>query len=156
MANISFTKVNLPYGWLGNMSPSPIVFDDVRWNTLEALFQALRFDDLDIRENIRSQASPMSAKMIAKANKDKYIIEPMSEEDINNMRLCLELKFSQNIELKEKLLRTGDHYLYEDIGSRRGKRHEFWGAYKNKNNEWVGTNMMGKLLMELRMKLKNS
>ena len=62
---IAFTKVKLPFGWLGNMSPHPIIFWDKEWRTAEALFQAGRFvTDDPIREEIRAEASPMSAKMI--------------------------------------------------------------------------------------------
>ncbi len=151
MADISFTKVDLPYGWLGNMAPYPIIYEDKEWRTSEALFQAMRFDSNEIKEIIRNEKSPMAAKMKAKSNKCSYIVQPMSEKDIDNMRLCLNLKFNQHSSLKEKLLKTGEHTIIEDIGSRRGARHEFWGAYKNEKNEWVGNNLMGKLLMELRI-----
>ena len=150
MADISFTKVDLPYGWLGNMAPYPIIYEDKEWRTSEALFQAMRFDSNEIKEIIRNEKSPMAAKMKAKSNKCSYIVQPMSEKDIDNMRLCLNLKFNQHSSLKEKLLKTGEHTIIEDIGSRRGARHEFWGAYKNEKNEWVGNNLMGKLLMQLR------
>ena len=150
MADISFTKVDLPYGWLGNMAPYPIIYEDKEWRTSEALFQAMRFDSNEIKEIIRNEKSPMAAKMKAKSNKCSYIVQPMSEKDIDNMRLCLNLKFNQHSSLKEKLLKTGEHTIIEDIGSRRGARHEFWGAYKNEKNEWVGNNLMGKLLMPLR------
>lgn len=152
MSVISFTKVELPYGWLGNMSPYPIEYLGKTWKTSEALFQALRFNDDDIREIIRSQKSPMAAKMKAKTNKHKYSIQPMSDEDVNNMRLCLNLKFEQHKILKEKLIKTGKHLIVEDIGKRRGSHHEFWGAYHTIENQWIGQNMMGHLLMELRSK----
>ena len=42
MNEIWFTKVNLPYGWLGNMAPYPVLHDGCRWLTTEALFQAMR------------------------------------------------------------------------------------------------------------------
>ena len=44
MAIISFSKVALPYGWLGNMAPYPIIYEGKRWRTIEALFQSLRFN----------------------------------------------------------------------------------------------------------------
>ena len=47
--SISFTKVSLPFGWLGNMSPFPILYEGKEWKTTEALFQALRFDDESIK-----------------------------------------------------------------------------------------------------------
>ena len=49
---IPFTKTGLPNGYLGNMFPSPIEYDGKVWKTAEALFQALRFDDDEIRELI--------------------------------------------------------------------------------------------------------
>jgi ribA/ribD-fused uncharacterized protein len=150
MADISFTKVALPYGWLGNMAPYPIIYEGKEWRTVEALFQALRFEDPEIIEAIRNEKSPMGAKMKAKSFKSSYSISPLSQQDIENMKLCLQLKFSQHSDLRNKLLKTGEHTIIEDIGSRRGARHEFWGAYKNEKNEWVGNNLMGKLLMELR------
>lgn len=149
MAIISFTKVNLPYGWLGNMAPYPIEFNGQVWRTSEALFQALRFESLEIREIIRDQKSPMSAKMKAKPFNKQMVIAPCSAEDLDNMRLCIRLKFDQHSTLKEKLLKTGDHEIIEDIGSRSGPRHLFWGA-KRINGLWQGENNMGKLLMELR------
>ena len=156
MAIISFSKVALPYGWLGNMAPYPIIYEGKRWRTIEALFQSLRFTDENIIEAIRNEKSPMGAKMKAKSFKSSYSISPLSQQDIENMKLCLQLKFSQHSDLRNKLLKTGEHTIIEDIGSRRVARHEFWGAYKNEKNEWVGNNLMGKLLMELRASYTSS
>lgn len=153
MAYISFTKTKLPYGWLGNMFAAPITYNGQIWRTSEALFQALRFEDLTIREMIRNDKSPMGAKMMMKKYKTKIVVEPMSMEDIDNMRLCLRLKFDQHSELREKLLKTGDHIIYEDVSTRPGARHKFWGAVLT-NDGLEGQNMTGKLLMELREKLR--
>ena len=74
---IAFTKVALPYGWLGNMSPHPVFYDGKWWPTTEHLFQALRFDpkkDMRIIEEIRAKSSPMGAKMHSKRHKDKWVI----------------------------------------------------------------------------------
>ena len=60
---IAFTKVDLPFGELGNMSPHRITYEGKRYKTAEALFQALRFEDEEIREELRSLASPMAVKM---------------------------------------------------------------------------------------------
>jgi predicted NAD-dependent protein-ADP-ribosyltransferase YbiA (DUF1768 family) len=66
IAYISFTKTDLPYGWLGNMFAAPITYNGQIWRTSEALFQALRFEDETIREVIRNDKSPMGAKMLSK------------------------------------------------------------------------------------------
>ena len=149
---IEFSKVDLPYGWLGNMYGSPIKYKDKEWKTSEALFQALRFEDEEIKELIRCEKSPMGAKMKAKGNKNKMVVEPMSEKDIENMKMVVKLKFDQNDVLKSKLKITGEHIIVENIGKRNGERHFFWGM-KKINGEWEGNNMMGKILMELRKEL---
>ena len=149
MAVISFTGVDQPYGWLGNMAPFRIDYMGQRWLTSEALFQSMRYDDLNVKELIRIEKSPMSAKMKAKKHKDLMVVEPCSPEDLDNMRLCIRLKFEQNPVIKEKLKKTYPHQIVEDVSKRNGARHEFWGARNNGGN-WIGQNHMGKLLMELR------
>ncbi len=145
-------KVKEPYGWLGNMSPHAIEIGDHYFLTSEALFQCLRFDDPEIIEEICSQTSPMAAKMKAKKHKSEMVVEPMSEEDMDNMRLCLRLKLKQNPELLEQLLETGDEPIIEDCSKRRSRSGLFWGmAFKD--GEWVGENVLGKLWMELRSQL---
>jgi ribA/ribD-fused uncharacterized protein len=151
---ISFTKVELPYGWLGNMSPYKVIYDEKEWLTVEALFQSLRFDDIEIKEIIRKEKSPMGAKMKAKSFKNKLASQPMSEKDVENMKMCVRLKVEQNHLLKEKLIKTKEFELIEDIGIRNGERHLFWGA-KKVNGEWIGKNTMGKIWMEIREELKN-
>jgi len=156
MAYISFTKTKLAYGWLGNMFAAPITYNGQIWRTSEALFQALRFEDVTIREMIRNERSPMSAKMVTKPKevKMKRVVEPMSEEEIDNMRLCLRIKFEQHSDLREKLLKTSDHIIFEDVSKfKNSARHKFWGAV-NTNGQLDGQNMLGKLLMELREELK--
>ena len=146
---IKFTKVSLPYGWLGNMAPFPVMYKGKKWLTIEALFQALRFEDEKIIEEIRLEKSPMGSKMKAKKNKLLYVIEPMSEKDLENMRMCVRLKLEQHPKLVGQLLATNDQLICEDIGKRNGERHKFWGA-KEINGVWEGENMMGKIWMELR------
>jgi predicted NAD-dependent protein-ADP-ribosyltransferase YbiA (DUF1768 family) len=145
---ITFTKVALPYGWLGNMSPHPIRHLDREWRTSEALFQALRFDDEQIRELIRSQKGPMGAKMAAKGRRDRMVIAPMSEADVENMRVCLRLKLDQHPRLKQKLLDISDARIIEDASARgRSASSLFWGAVRV-DGGWEGKNMLGELWMK--------
>ena len=151
---IGFTKVALPYGWLGNMSPYPLDFGGIIWRTSEALFQALRFTDNDIKELIRAEKSPMGAKFVMKANKEFITTEPHSIKDVNNMRMCLKIKLQQHPELVDELIKTGDKLIYEDVTARGDKGGNlFWGAMLVENEDgfhWVGKNTLGILWMELR------
>jgi len=152
MSTISFTKVDLPYGWLGNMSRHRVKYDEMWWETTEALFQALRFDDQAIREEIRKAKSPMTAKMKAKSKQHRALrrIEPASPADLENMRLVLRLKLKYHPKWKEMLLATGDAVIIEDCSVRSASP---WGCQK-KDGEWVGENLLGKLWMELRDQLR--
>ncbi len=151
---IEFTKVDLAYGWLGNMYAAPIQFEGKEWLTSEALFQALRYDSEEIREAIRKEKSPMGAKMKAKSFKSEMKVVPMSSEDVENMKKVVRIKFNQHLVLKSKLKIKGEHDLVENIGNRNGERHLFWGM-KKVNGEWIGNNLMGKILMEIREEMKN-
>ena len=62
------------------------------------------------------------------------------------------LKFSQNIELREKLLLTGDKEFVECA-----PYDKIWGnglnitdTLKTPKNEWLGTNRLGKAIMRTR------
>lgn len=150
MEVIGFTKVALPYGWLGNMSPFPLEFGGKQWRTSEALFQALRFKDQAIHELIREEKSPMGAKFVMKANKEHITTEPHSKKDVMNMKMCLKLKLQQHPSLIEELINTGDKIIIEDVTARGDKGGNlFWGAMLV-DGEWVGENTLGKLWMELR------
>ena len=152
--SIAFTKVVLPHGWLGNMASFPVKHDGKWWKTTEALFQALRYDDPTIKEEISAQPSPMGAKMKAKKFKAKMIVAPKSPQDLANMEMVLRLKLQHHKELVQQLLDTGNETIIEDCSSRPGGSGKFWGAAW-KDGQWVGENTLGKLWMKLRDELRD-
>jgi ribA/ribD-fused uncharacterized protein len=155
MADIVFTKVTLPYGWLGNMAPYPIAIHDRVWLTSEALFQARRFAENDpIRERIRAEKSPMSAKMIAKSQRAAMVIVPQSDEDLALMADVLRLKVEAHPELRKAILDTGDARIIEDCSRRARGSGLFWGAALQPDGSWKGENKLGVLWEALRTTLK--
>jgi len=149
--SIAFTKVKLPYGWLGNMAPFSISFGGVVWRTSEALFQARRFADSDpIRKLIQQQESPMAAKMLAKAHRSSMVIAPQSAEDLALMADVLRLKIEAHPRLREALLATGDEEIIEDCTARQYGSGLFWGAARRAGGSWFGENHLGRLWMSLR------
>ena len=150
-SHIRFTKVSLPFGWLGNMSPYPIEYQGKKWRTSEALFQALRFNDEEIKELIRLEKSPMGAKMKAKKHKALMSVSPLSKEDVSNMEMCIRLKIKQHPGLLDQLLSTQGMEIYEDVSSRPRGSGLFWGA-KRTDSGWEGDNILGKIWMKVRDK----
>jgi len=168
MSEIAFTKVDLPYGWLGNMSPHIVRYQDQWYKTAEALFQCMRYEGFpEVQQEIRDQKSPMSAKMAAKKYK-KLIAGRCSKEeeevkDLERMRECLLLKLKAHPDLKRRLLGTKDALIIEDCSRRKGGSGMFWGMAKIENElpdgtrstAWVGRNELGKLWMKIREELAN-
>lgn len=142
-------KVANEHGCWGNMARFPVVHNDETWLTTEALFQSLRFNDEQIRSEIKKQKSPMAAKMVAKKHKELMVIKPTSVEDLVNMKLCLQLKLAQHPELKEKLIQTGNQLIVEDCTARQHGSGLFWGAALI-DDRWVGQNWLGRLWMDIR------
>jgi ribA/ribD-fused uncharacterized protein len=154
MSDVAFTKVALPFGWLGNMAPFPVTWDGKVWRTTEALFQARRLADGDpAREEIRAEKSPMGAKMTAKRTADRRVITPMSDEDVAMMEDVLRLKLDQHPSLRVELAATGDRAIIEDCTSRPRGTGLFWGAARQPDGTWHGENVLGKLWMKLRSEL---
>jgi len=156
METIAFTKSKLPFGWCGNMSPFPVEYNGKTWRTTEALFQALRFEDETLIEEIRAEKSPMGAKLKAKRNVSKMIVKQLSEKDVENMKLCVKLKIEQHPEIKKQLIETGDAQIIEDV-TRRGDKGSnlFWGAMLV-GEEWIGKNVLGNVWMEARKELNEA
>ncbi len=152
---ITITTVKAPHGWLGNMSDYAIVYEGKKYKTAEALFQALRFSDLEVREIIRLKASPMQAKWATRGQREKMAVIPRSEQDLQNMRFVLRLKIQQHPGLGATLLRTGEEEIVEDCSNRKRGSGLFWGKALV-DGQWEGENWMGELWMELRAEMRTA
>lgn len=157
MGEIAFTKVKLPYGWLGNMAPYNVTADGLVYPTSEHAFQAWRLAEGDsVRDLIRCEKSPMSAKMVAKKYAFKRVIIPMSAEDVQLMVKVVRLKVEQHPELKTWLLDTGDDTIIEDCTKRQNDSGLFWGAGKQADGTWTGKNILGRVWMTLRAEYRGA
>lgn len=146
-------KTKDAFGELSNMAAGfPIVLNNELVLTSEALYQACRYPHLpEIQKQIIVQHSPMTAKMKSK----QYIDE--SRKDWNSvrvpiMRWCLRVKLAQNFDkFSQILLSTEEHPIVE-----LSRKDDFWGALirGEEKDLLVGENVLGRLLMELRSKLK--
>lgn len=155
--------------YLSNMYPCSIVFEDKAlekefpefffdkqtYGSSEHLYQALKSKDPHWHERIRGLKLPTKTKTVAKKelSTQKTLFDGdlsfLMREDwddikVKVMELCLLLKFKQNKELREKLIKE-DGYIEE----RNDWGDTFWGTV---NGE--GSNNLGRLLMRVRDRLK--
>ena len=109
---IRFYKVGDEYGFFSNFAPFSIFLDGYVWPTVEHYFQASKFDELEIKERIRKDRSPMNAAIEGRDSRN--LIRPDWEiiKEVTMLK-ALRAKFFQHIHLKKALLDTGDLLIVE-------------------------------------------
>ena len=136
------------YAYLSNFAHRPIIIKGKTWVTVEHIFQATKTLDEDLREQIRLASTPGKAKQMGRKVHIRSDWEEIKQEV---MLKSVRLKFRQNSELKEKLLKTEDAILVEG-----NTWHDnTWGnCHCQKCQETEGRNLLGKILMQVRRELK--
>ena len=147
---IPFTKAQEVWGILGNFAHTPLIVDGVEFVNTEQLFQMMKFMDTETLLNIY-KARGMNIKYSAKTGEKKELRRSdWGEIIVDCMKFCLQTKYEQSEEFRNALKHTADHIIVEDQTRRKTiKTVDTWGAvlYEGK---YVGSNLLGRLLMELR------
>jgi len=129
---------------LSNYSAHAIWSAGLLWPTAEHLYQASKFEDIEIQESIRSASSPQRAKEIARAH--QHLKRPeWPKVKLEVMRRILVDKALQHPEVREALLGTGNVCLVQD-----SQDDSFWGWGRDHR----GNNYLGRLWMEIRAELR--
>ncbi len=140
------TKFENEYSFLSNFYPSPITYQGITFPTVEHFFQAMKTLNPAEFIEIKDASTPGKAKRLGR----KVTLRPDWENvKVSIMKVALHLKFD-NMELREKLLATGDEYLVEG-----NTWHDnFWGSCECEQCGNHGQNMLGQLLMEVRKEIE--
>ncbi|GAA5505507.1 NADAR family protein [Novipirellula caenicola] len=141
---IHFYSVNDEYGEFSNFAAYSIKLKGKRWPTSEHYFQAQKFQHDGHREEVRKAKTPMIAARLGRDRKKKLRRDWESIKD-NVMRDAVMAKFTQHDDLRERLLATGNAKLVE-----RTANDDYWGD----GGDGSGKNMLGRILMEVREKLR--
>ena len=142
-----------------NFYETKFTLDGVEYRSAEHAFQAVKAktfgDDASFTKVLRAK-SAQSAKSFGKkvvGFKDE-VWTPEKKEGI--MKDIVRAKFTQNLELRKKLVDSGDKVL-----ANADARDKFWGvgtsattAIAKDPSKWKGENKLGKMLMELRTELR--
>lgn len=132
------------YDFLSNFYPAELEYEGIRYQNSEAAFQAQKC----ICHELRKQFAKVDALEAKRLGQWVMLREEWEDVKLDVMRSVLCAKFTQNPELMEALLATGDKVLCE--GNTWGDT--FWGM-DMRNGE--GENYLGRLLMELRKQFRN-
>lgn len=144
-------KTKDEWGILGNFGNVPLVIDGVRFKNSEQLYHLFKFKDAEAVNDIYSSTAGMGVKLKAKHWEKSCRRDDWKEMVIDVMKFVLMLKYRQSEDFRLTLARTNGMFIVEDQTSRKkGKPADCWGVVDNGNGNYVGPNLLGRLLMELR------
>ncbi len=146
---ITITTKDAEWGILGNLYPTPLVVDGVEFVSSEQLFQMMKFTDPEILlEQYKSKG--LTPKMKARKFEKLGQRRPdWGQIIVDCMKFCLQTKYNQSEDFRKKLEDTKGYIIVEDQTTRPRKTPDTWGVKPN-GDKFVGSNLLGRLLMELR------
>lgn len=133
------------YYFLSNFFPAEVTYNGLTYQNNEAAFQAQKTYTKEERLEFTT-LEPRDAKRRGRRVRLRKDWEQVKDRVMEEI---VRAKFSQNEELKEQLLATGDAQLVE--GNRWNDR--YWGVDIRSG---VGENHLGKILMKVRSELRIS
>ncbi len=142
---VKFYNQTKAYGFFSNFAPYPIKLKGKVWPTSEHYFQAQKFAETPHEEEVRQAQSPKEA---AERGRDRSKPLRSDWETVKDdvMRVALYAKFTQHSDLTEELLATGTAEIVEHT-----RNDSYWGD----GGDGSGKNMLGKLLMEIRDRIRH-
>jgi ribA/ribD-fused uncharacterized protein len=138
------TQFKDQYRFLSNFYPSPIRFRGKLYQSVEYAYMSAKSNDKEWKKMCAD--ADLKQSKIKKKSQHLVLVPNWESIKINVMHECLELKFTQE-PYRTWLYYTGDQHLQET--NTWGDR--FWGVDMETGE---GENHLGKLLMEVREKLK--
>ena len=150
---VCIRKTKDDWGVFGNFYMTPIVVNGVTFDCTERLFHLMKFKP-DATEGIREQMDVQAGQRIKMHMRSIYRNHPEWLHDhwptmvVDAMKYCLTLKYEQCELFRNELQRSSGMFIVEDETAR---KLDTWGAVLlEEEDEYVGPNLLGRLLMELR------
>ena len=143
---VAIRKVKDPWGIFGNFFPIPIIINNVSFKTSEQLFQLIKFKD---EEPVKAVYNANNPKMTTKHWEKTHRREDWGKMIVDAMKFCLTQKYEQSEAFRQELERSKGKIIVEDQSGFTKKNPDAWGV-KLRDDNYVGPNLLGRLLMELR------
>ena len=140
-------KIDEEWGIFSNFAHTPIVVDSITFDTSERLFQLMKFKDEETVKAIYYKKG--NPKMTAKHWEKTRRRDDWGRMIVDAMKFCLTQKYEQCGDFHKELERSKGKFIVEDQTSFTKKNPDAWGV-KLQGHNFVGPNLLGRLLMELR------
>lgn len=148
-----FCSTHEEWGVLSNMASTPITVDGVSFKSAEHIFQMMKFNDSvyalrawnGITANDKKSAN---IKMTAKSYEPEHRRQDWGCMIVDALKYAMQRKYDQCEAFRSELERSKGRYIVEKQANP-NKKADTWSA-KLEGDRWVGSNLTGRLLMELR------
>jgi N-glycosidase YbiA len=147
---IAFYTTKEEFGCFSNFYRAPLIIGAKVWPTSEHYYQAQKFTDPTIQEQIRNAASPKEAAHLGRTIKTSFRSD-WEEVKFEVMLTAVRAKFNQNARLRNILLSTGDKDIVEWTEGT-PLADPVWGNAPDKDGN-PGQNLLGKALMIVRQEM---
>lgn len=150
-----FCEARNEWGILGNMATAHIVVQGVTFKSCEHLFQMMKFNKPEIVKNVwngitANGKKSNSIKMTAKSYEPAHRREDWGQMIVDALKYAMMQKYEKCEAFRNELNRSKGLYIVEKQPNP-NKGADTWSA-KLEGDNWVGPNLTGRLLMELRDK----
>ena len=139
-------KVSEEWGVFSNFARTPIEIEGVVFKYAEQLFQIMKFQDA---EQVKAVFYANNPKMTAKHWEKTHRRADWGEMIVDAIKFCIQKKYEQSETFRQTLAASEGYYIVEDQTSFPKKTPDTWGVKLVADN-FVGPNLLGRLLMELR------
>jgi ribA/ribD-fused uncharacterized protein len=140
-----------------NFHSAEVVISGDRFCCNEQFFQrakALMFGDYETADKIMSETDPYKINVLGKKVRG-HKKEVWEKKAYKTLKHVNEVKFSQNLHARQALLDTGDLIIGEASPDRMyGTGIHISSSHATDETKWIGKNLMGQILTEIRQSLK--
>jgi ribA/ribD-fused uncharacterized protein len=146
---INFYHADQPWGEFSNFSKHSVFLKNKIWPTVEHFYQSQKIKGTEYEELIRRAATPILAKQLAREIPKESFCPDWGDIKQDVMLEGLRAKFLQHPELHELLISSEVRKLSEHTTN-----DLYWGDGGD-GGDGSGKNVLGELLMRLRLELNN-
>ena len=148
-----FCKTNEEWGILSNMASTPIIIKGVEFKSAEHIFQMMKFNESEYVEKIwkgvtANNKISQNIKMTAKSYEPEHRRADWGSMIVDALKFAMQKKYEQCEPFRMELERSKGFNIVEKQANPM-KPADTWSA-KQEGDMWVGSNLTGRLLMELR------
>lgn len=150
-----FCSTQDEWGILGNMASTPITIDGVEFKSAEHIFQMMKFNNPEYIMKVWNGTTAAgkkcrNVKMTAKSYEPVHRRPDWGCMMVDALKYAMQQKYEQCEAFRNELERSKGMYIVEKQANP-NKKADTWSA-KLEGDMWVGSNLSGRLLMELRDK----